>query len=319
MNKKCARGEDLIIERLRIVENNLLPLVLITTFTALFLPKIGDELKITVSPLLALLMFFISLTFDFNELKDALKKPWIIIISIFLVFIPMSLIGLGIGKLFFNEDLAIGQAIVGSLPTDVSAPLLVYLGKGNVALASVMNGVVTSLSPFILPPLLLFLTGIEFQIPVQGMILELFVIIVIPMFFAVLIRTKLPSISKFESVYSFSSSLLYLALVFVVVADSSESILSFSIGMLVLLLLAQLLLNMAGYIIALFTKPIVKRKEDLVAILFTVSKKEFSIAAVIVYTANLPEIMLIPAVFYAVLQMITSPLVVRLLNRSYYN
>lgn len=224
--------------------------------------------------MLALLMFFISLTFDFNELKDALKKPWVIIISILLVFIPMSLIGLAIGELFFDEELAIGQTIVGSLPTDVSAPLLVYLGKGNVALASLMNGIVTGLSPFILPPLLLLLTGIEFQIPIQEMILELFIIIVIPMFFAVLIRTKFPSTSKYEPIYSFSSSLIYIALVFVVVSDSSESILSFSMGMIILLIVAQLLLNMAGYLIALFTKPIVKNKDDLVAILFTVSKKE---------------------------------------------
>jgi BASS family bile acid:Na+ symporter len=226
----------------------------------------------------------------------------------------MSLIGLGIGKLLFDEELAVGQTIVGSLPTDVSAPLLVYLGKGNVALASLMNGIVTGLSPFILPPLLLFLTGIEFQIPVQQMILELFIIIVIPMFLGVLIRTKLPTISKYEPVYSFSSSLLYLALVFVVVADSSESILSFSIGMIILIFIAQLILNMAGYLMAFLTKPMVKNRDDLVAVLFTVSKKEFSIAAAIVYTADLPEIMLIPAVFYAVLQMITSPLVVRFLN-----
>lgn len=307
-----------MLERLRIVENNLLPLVLITTFIALLLPKIGDVLKITVSPMLALLMFFISLTFDFNELKDATKKPWVLIISIFLVFIPMSLIGMAIGELFFDEELAIGQTIVGSLPTDVSAPLLVYLGKGNVALASLMNGVVTGLSPFILPPLLLLLTGIEFQIPIQEMILELFIIIVIPMFLAVFIRTKFASISKYEPVYSFSSSLIYIALVFVVVADSSDSILSFSMGMIILLIVAQLLLNMAGYLIALMTKPIIKIKDDLVAVLFTVSKKEFSIAAAIVYTANLPEIILIPAVFYAVLQMITSPLVVRFLNRKNY-
>jgi BASS family bile acid:Na+ symporter len=255
-----------MMERLRAVENNLLPLVIITTLIALFLPQMGEFLKITVSPMLALLMFFISLTFDFNELKEAMKKPRILIITILLVFIPMSLIGLGIGKLLFDKELAVGQTIVGSLPTDVSAPLLVYLGKGNVALASLMNGIVTGLSPFILPPLLLFLTGIEFQIPVQQMILELFIIIVIPMFLGVLIRTKLPTISKYEPVYSFSSSLLYLALVFVVVADSSESILSFSIGMIILLFIAQLILNMAGYLMAFLTKPMVKNRDDLVAL-----------------------------------------------------
>jgi BASS family bile acid:Na+ symporter len=304
------------LEKLQVVENNLLPLVIVTTFVALFLPAMGEILKVTVSPMLALLMFFISLTFDYTELKEAMKKPKILFVSVLLVFIPMSLIGLGIGKLLFNEELAVGQTIVGSLPTDVSAPLLVYLGKGNVALASLMNGVVTGLSPLILPPLLLFLTGIEFQIPIIEMMIQLILIIVVPMTLGVLARTKHSFVSKYETIYSFSSSLLYLALLFVVVADSAETILSFSIGMILLLFTAQLVLNMSGYFIALLTKQIVKNKQDLVAVLFTVSKKEFSIAAAIVYTAGLPEAMLIPAVFYAVLQMITSPLVVRFLNKQ---
>jgi BASS family bile acid:Na+ symporter len=304
------------LEKLQVVENNLLPLVIVTTFVALFLPAMGEILKVTVSPMLALLMFFISLTYDYTELKEAMKKPKILFVSVLLVFIPMSLIGLGIGKLLFNEELAVGQTLVGSLPTDVSAPLLVYLGKGNVALASLMNGVVTGLSPLILPPLLLFLTGIEFQIPIIEMMIQLILIIVVPMTLGVLARTKLSFVSKYETIYSFSSSLLYLALLFVVVADSAETILSFSIVMILLLFTAQLVLNMSGYFIALLTKPIVKNKKDLVAVLFTVSKKEFSIAAAIVYTAGLPETMLIPAVFYAVLQMITSPLVVRFLNKK---
>jgi BASS family bile acid:Na+ symporter len=303
------------LEKLQVVENNLLPLVIVTTFIALFLPEMGDILKVTVSPMLALLMFFISLTFDFSELKEAMKKPGLLLLTILLVFLPMAVIGLGIGTLFFTGDLVIGQTIVGSLPTDVSAPLLVYLGKGNVALASLMNGIVTGLSPFILPPLLLFLTGIEFQIPVQSMIIELTLIIIVPLFLGVLIRTKFSLIKTYEPVYSFSSSLLYLGLLFVVVADSSETILSYSIGMILLLFIAQLLLNGAGYLIGWLTKPVNKSAEDLIAVLFTVSKKEFSIAAAIVYTAGLPEVMLIPATFYAVLQMITSPLVVKILNR----
>ncbi|MHB8171997.1 MAG: bile acid:sodium symporter family protein [Thermincolia bacterium] len=307
------------LEKLRVVEENLLPLVVLTTAVALFLPQTGEVLKVTVSPMLALLMFFISLTFDFSQFKNALKKPWLVVMAIVLVFLPMSVVGLGIGNLLFSKELAIGQTIVGALPTDVSAPLLVYLGKGNVALASLLNGVVTGLSPFILPPLLLFLTGIEFQIPVWDMTLHMFIIIVVPMFLGVLARTKLSFLRAYEPVYSFSSSLLYLALLFVVVADSSNLILSFSMGMIILLVAGQLALNLAGYLIGFLTMPFVKNRDDLVAILFTVSKKEFSIAAALVYTAGLPEIMLIPSVIYAVLQMITSPLAVKVLNGPLFN
>ncbi len=49
--------------------------------------------------------------------------------------------------------------------------------------------------------------------------------------------------------------------------------------------------------------------------LFTVSKKEFSIAAFIVFASGLPEQVALPAVVYAVVQMLTSPLVARTLAR----
>ncbi|MBZ4307410.1 hypothetical protein LAN33_24370, partial [Mycobacterium tuberculosis] len=87
---------------------------------------------------------------------------------------PMSLAGWLTGRIFFGSGhLAAGQALVGMLPTDVSAPLLVLLARGNVALAAVLNAVNTALSPFIIPFLFLWLTGIELTVPVGAVVLEL--------------------------------------------------------------------------------------------------------------------------------------------------
>lgn len=52
---------------------------------------------------------------------------------------------------------------------------------------------------------------------------------------------------------------------------------------------------------------------DRTAFLFTVSKKEFSIAAAFVATTGLPGEVAIPAVFFAVIQMVASPVVARVL------
>ena len=49
--------------------------------------------------------------------------------------------------------------------------------------------------------------------------------------------------------------------------------------------------------------------------LFSVSKKEFRIAAFLVLASGLPEQVALPAVVYAVVQMLTSPLVARTLAR----
>lgn len=54
-------------------------------------------------------------------------------------------------------------------------------------------------------------------------------------------------------------------------------------------------------------------RKERIAFLFTVSKKEFSIAAAFVAASGLPIEITIPAVFFTVIQMITSPLAARML------
>src|SRR5690606_35000916 len=99
-----------------------------------------------ISPLLALLMLLISLTFDASAVRLVFTRPGHQVLALVLVYGPMSLAGLVTGRLFFGAGpLATGQALVGTLPTDVSAPLLVLLARGNVALAAVLNAVNTAL------------------------------------------------------------------------------------------------------------------------------------------------------------------------------
>jgi len=57
-------------------------------------------------------------------------------------------------------------------------------------------------------------------------------------------------------------------------------------------------------------------RPEVIAYLFTVSKKEFSIAAAFVAASGLPSEIVIPATFFAVIQMITSPIVAKYLARG---
>ncbi|HAJ41801.1 MAG TPA: hypothetical protein DCM00_03945, partial [Alcanivorax sp.] len=50
--------------------------------------------------------------------------------------------------------------------------------------------------------------------------------------------------------------------------------------------------------------------------LFTVSKKEFSIAAAFVAASGLPSEIAIPSAFFAVVQMITSPIAAKIIARN---
>ncbi|TCJ20047.1 bile acid:sodium symporter family protein [Rubrobacter taiwanensis] len=301
---------------LKVLEENLLLFVLATAALGLAFPVLGEALYPAVTLLLALLMLCVSLTFDFGAVRRVLGRPSYQLAATLLVYGPMSLAGLLIGRLFFGSGpLATGQVLVGVLPTDVSAPLLVLLGRGNVALAAVLNAVNTALAPFVVPLLLLLLTGVRFEVPVGLLILELCLVILVPMAAGILLRTRYPAAtSRFDPVYSFGSSLTYLLLLLAVIGPNAGIILDYGPYALVILL-AQIALNAAGYGFGAAMRWFAGSREDQIAFLFTVSKKEFTIAAAVVVASGLPGEILVPAVFYAVVQMITSPLVVRILNR----
>ncbi len=77
--------------------------------------------------------------------------------------------------------------------------------------------------------------------------------------------------------------------------------------------LAALALNVTGYAVGSVAKVFVADRQELIAYLFTTSKKEFSIAAAFVAASGLPSEMAVPAAFFAVVQMLTSPIAAKLL------
>ena len=299
---------------LALVENNLLLLAVLAAAFGLFVPSVGIALSSSIGPLLAALMLVISLTFDAHAVKLVLRKPDRQLWALGLVYGPMSLAGWLIGRLFFGSGhLAAGQALVGTLPTDVSAPLLVLLAKGNVALAAVLNAVNTALSPFIVPFLFLLLTGIELQVPVGAVVLELILVVLVPTVVGVYLRTRFAAaVSRHDSAYPAIGSIFYLLLLLAVVGPNADTILGYG-WFAVVIALAALLLNLIGYAVGSIAKVFAADREEVIAYLFTVSKKEFSIAAAFVAASGLPAEIAVPAAFFAVIQMITSPIAAKML------
>lgn len=299
---------------LAFVENNLLLLAVLAAAFGLFVPSVGIALSGSIGPLLAALMLVISLTFDAHAVKLVLRKPGRQLWALGLVYGPMSLAGWLIGRVFFGSGhLAAGQTLVGTLPTDVSAPLLVLLAKGNVALAAVLNAVNTALSPFIVPFLFLLLTGIELQVPVGSVVLELILVVLVPTVAGVYLRTRFTvAVSRHDSAYPAIGSIFYLLLLLAVVGPNADTILGYG-WFAVVIALAALLLNLIGYAVGSVAKVFAADREEVIAYLFTVSKKEFSIAAAFVAASGLPTEIAVPAAFFAVIQMITSPVVAKML------
>ena len=308
--------EEAAIERLRVIERNLTPLVVIAAAAGLLAPSVGMALSNVVTPLLALLMLCVSLTFDLATLKAVLARPGVQALATGLVYGPMSLAGWLIGRAVFGTaPFGLGFALVGVLPTDVSSPLLVLIARGNVALATVCNAVNTALAPVVVPLLFLAYTGVELKVPVLPLIGELALTVLVPTIVGVAVRTFRPArVVPVEPALSATASVAYLLLVVAVVGPNATAILDQPVTML-LVAAAALGLNIVGYLLGWAARPLLVARADRSAMLFTVSKKEFSIAAFIVFASGLPEQVALPAVVYAVVQMLTSPLVARMLAR----
>jgi bile acid:Na+ symporter, BASS family len=306
-----------VLKLLRLIENNLLPLVLATAVLGVLAPVSGIALQGLISPMLAALMLVVSLTFDAQAVRVVLRRPSRQLWALGLVYGPMSIAGWLTGRLFFGTgNLAAGQTLVGTLPTDVSAPLLVLLARGNVALAAVLNAVNTALSPFIVPLLFLLLTGIELNVPLVHIIIELVLTVLLPTLLGVWLRTRFKaSVQRFDYVYPAAGSVLYLMLLLAVVGPNAEAILGYGWYALVIAF-AALCLNLIGYGVGAFARVFTNDQAELTAYLFTVSKKEFSIAAAFVAASGLPSEIAVPAAFFAVVQMITSPIAAKLLARG---
>jgi bile acid:Na+ symporter, BASS family len=294
------------LERLRVVERNLVPLVVATAAVGLAFPAAGVALTGAIGPLLALLLLCVSATFDAAALRVVLRRPGVQVLATALVYGPMALLALALGAGLYGLGTAfgLGLVLVGVLPTDVSSPLLVWIAKGDVALATVLNAVNTALAPVLVPVLFLALTGVELDVPLGPLVAELALA-------GVALRTARPAqLAAGEPVLSAVASLAYLALLLAVVGPSAGAVLDAPVAV-VGLAGAALVLHLAGYAVATAAFPLVRDPGARTALRFTVAKKEFSIAALLVAATGLPAEVALPAAVYAVVQMLVAPIVAR--------
>ena len=295
------------------IERNLVALVVLTAALGLAVPAVGTSIEERVAPLFAVLMLVVSMTFDVHDLRLVARRPGLQAIATALVYVPMGIVGALLSRVLFGAGTpyGLGQTLVGVLPTDISSPLLVFIARGNVALATVLNAVNTALAPLLVPVLFVVLTGVELTVPVGALMVELLVVILVPTLVGVWLRTRYATrLAPAEPLLSAAGSIVYLVLLLAVLGPNAEAILD-SGWDIVLLVAGALALNLVGYAFGAAVRPWVRERADRTAFLFTVSKKEFSIAAVVVVSSGLPSAVAVPAVVTAVVQMITSPIAAR--------
>jgi hypothetical protein len=92
-----------MVERWRVVEDNLVVLVVLTGVVGLAFPEVGGALRSSVPALLAVLMLAASLTFDLAALRAVPRRPALQVLATLLVYGPMSLVALVIAWAVFGS------------------------------------------------------------------------------------------------------------------------------------------------------------------------------------------------------------------------
>lgn len=303
-----------MVKLLKWISEHLLFLVLIVGVSSMLYPRFGSSLGWIVTPVLAIMVLSVSMTIKVEDLKQIKEYPLIILLSVFLQFIPMVLFSLLLAKIFFKSgDISTGQLLLGSLPADISAPLMVYLVGGSTALATTMLVAAMILTPLVLPNVLALLGDISFKVPTSYLVVELAGIILIPAILGILLNYFSIKVRKKEEAWSGVASICYIILLFVVVSSNAKAIINLKMFAL-LILLVEIVLNIFGYVLAYLTKLIFKLDKTYFPLLFLVGSKEFGIASASVDTMKLNTSIVIPSAFYAVVQMVSLPIVVMIIN-----
>ena len=137
--------------------------------------------KPAIVPLLMLIMFGMGLSLSWAGFQRVLKRPGVIGLGVALQYSLMPLLAWCIGTVMqLPEELLVGLVLVGACPGGTASNVIAYLARANVAL-SVAITFASTLVAVVATPLLTWLyLGERIPVPVDGMLLSLVQIVIVP-------------------------------------------------------------------------------------------------------------------------------------------
>jgi BASS family bile acid:Na+ symporter len=97
-------------------------------------------------------MFGMGTHMHLRDFADVARAPWGVFVGVFCHFTIMPLVGFALTKLFsFPDEIAAGIILIGSCSSGLASNVMVYLARGNLALAVTITSVSTMLAPLMTP------------------------------------------------------------------------------------------------------------------------------------------------------------------------
>jgi BASS family bile acid:Na+ symporter len=152
----------------------------------------GVNLAILIIPLIQIIMFGMGTTLNLRDFERVLKTPGPVFIGIFLQYLIMPSLAMGLVFFFnFEPAIAAGIILIGCCPGGVASNVMTYLAGGNVALSVAMTAISTLVSPVMTPLLMKVLAGRFIPIDFMEMMFSILDMIIVPILAGLVANTVL--------------------------------------------------------------------------------------------------------------------------------
>lgn len=186
-------------------------LVLVSIALGFLFPDIGALWKPYLSVLLALLMFFVSLTIEPREIKESVKSYSVVALALLMVFVVTPLLALS-AKLLFSSEVYVGTVLAFSSPSAIVTPFWAGVFSGDVATALVVSTTANLLAVVTVPLTMIVAVGSAVSVDMSWMVQNLAVVILVPFGAAFLFRKALSVDATRINAYSSKVELAILVL-----------------------------------------------------------------------------------------------------------
>ena len=208
--------------------------------------------KAAIVPLLMLIMFGMGLSLSWADFRRVFRRPGVIGLGVLLQYSLMPLIAWGIGiALQLPQELLIGLVLVGACPGGTASNVIAYLAKANVALSVAITFASTVIAVVATPLLTWLYLGERVPVPVDGMLLSLLQIVVIPVAVGCALNTFLQrQLTPLRELFPLVSVIAIVIVIGIIVALNQGRIAEAGMAVFVAVLLHNGLGLLGGYGIA---------------------------------------------------------------------
>jgi len=222
---------------------------LLFSVLAYYQPGLFVDLKPAIIPLLVVIMLGMGMTLRFEDFRRVLATPKVIIIGLCLQFLVMPLAAYLVSKGFgLSLALLTGMVLVGASSGGTASNLICYLAKGNVALSITLTLCSTLLAVIAMPLLTLLYIGEKVPVPVEGMLLTVLKIVVIPVLAGVMINQFFGKrLEKVQPLFPLISVVAIVIIIAIIVALNASRIAEVSMVIMAAIILHNAVGLLSGY------------------------------------------------------------------------